>query len=291
MVLNPRRLTQGTLLLAAMTLAIASVSAQATQTGRGAATQPDSLVRQVRTALGHGNLAEARRLAAAGTTPKSSVDLATALVDIYEGKDDHARELLAPLAQANPLGDAAVELGLLEVRRGQRDEGRRRLDRIASNRTLVSPDDYFRLARAARGRLEFQLADDAFQRIENAGRADIDTEYGDMLLQRHRPADAVELYGKALKADPAWVMAHVGAARAFGDDDPQASKAAFEAAKKLAPESPDVSLLAAERAIDAEDYAAAAEALDHVRAGSRELDGRGGDAREACHPEGRQCRS
>jgi tetratricopeptide (TPR) repeat protein len=68
----------------------------------------------------------------------------------------------------------------------------------------------------------------------------------------------------ALTADPAWVRAQVGLARAFGDDDPKASKAAFEAAKKLAPESPDVWLLAAERSIEDEDYAAAAEALDHA---------------------------
>lgn len=264
MAMHFRRSTHNALLIAATTLAIVSVSAQQPAPGRGAAPQSDTLVRQVRTALGHANLTEAQRLVTGATAPKNSVDLAAALVDIYQGKDDHARELLTPIAQANPLGDAAVELGLLEIRRGQRDEGKRRLDRIASNRNLAAPDDYFRLARAARGRLEILLADDAFQRVENAGRADIDTEYGDMMLQRHRPADAVELYGKALKADPAWVMAQVGLARAYADDDPVSSKAAFEAAKKLAPESPDVWLLTAERAIDDEEYAAAADALEHV---------------------------
>ena len=107
-------------------------------------------MRQVRTALGHANLADARRLATGATAPKASVDLATALVEIYEGKDDHARELLMPLAKANPLGDAALELGLLELRHGRRDEGRQILDQIASpQRQFAAQEDYYRLARAA----------------------------------------------------------------------------------------------------------------------------------------------
>jgi len=249
------------LLVAAMSLGVAPVSAQ-----------QDSFVRQVRTAIGHANLAEARRLVTGATVPKASVDLATALVDIYEGKDDHARELLMPLAKANPLGDAAVELGLLELRHGRRDEGRQILDQIASpQRQFAAQEDYYRLARAAAGRREYLLANDGYLRVEKPPRADILTDYADMVLLRRQPQDAADLYKTALTADPAWVRAQVGLARAFGDDDPQAAKAAFEAAKKLAPESPDVWLLAAERAFDDEDYAVAAEALDHaarVRANS-----------------------
>jgi cellulose synthase operon protein C len=246
---------------AAVGLAIAAVSAQQ----KPAATPPaDQLVRQVRTALGHGNPTEAQRLASGATGSAASRTLASALVDIYEGKEDDARAKLTPLAQASPLGDAAVELGLIEVRRGQRDDGRRRLDPAASNRVLNAPDDYFRLARAARARGEIQLADDAFVRIENAGRADIDTEYADMLVQRRDAPAAVEVYTKALKNDPAWVRAQIGVARAYADDDPKAAKDAFEAASKLAPDSPDVALLAAERAISDEDYAAAATALDRA---------------------------
>ncbi len=261
MFINRQRFIRGLAGAAAFSVAIVAVSAQQ----KPASTpQADPLVRQVRTALGHGNPDEARRLASGTMGSADSRALASALVDIYQGKDDDARMKLTPLAQANPLGDAAVELGLIEVRRGQRDEGRRRLDAAASNRALNAPDDYFRLARAARARMEIKLADDGFQKIENAGRADIDTEYADMLLQRHAPADAVEVYTKALKNDPAWVRAQIGLSRAFADDDPKAAKDAFEAASKLAPDSPDVALLAAERAISDEDYAGAATALDRA---------------------------
>ena len=248
--------------------AVAIVSLGAQQAGRPASgPQADALVREVRTALGHAKPDEAHRLTATASGPTASRDLANALIDIYEGKDEAARTLLTPLATANPLGDASVELGLLELRHGQRDEGLARLDRIASNRTLSAPDDYFRLARAARGRREFLLANDAFLRIENAGRAEIDAEYGDMLVQRHQASDAVDVYGKALKAESAWVPAHLGLARAFGDGDPRAALVSFEAAKKLAPDSPDVWLLTAERALDEEDYVRAADALDRVARG------------------------
>src|SRR5262245_11012611 len=109
MAMHSRRSVHSALLIAATTIAFVSVSAQQPPArGPVQATKPDTLVAQVRAALGHGNLAEARRLATAASGPKTSVDFATALVDLYEGKDGHARELLTPIAQANPLGDAAV---------------------------------------------------------------------------------------------------------------------------------------------------------------------------------------
>ena len=243
--------------MAAIALAAVSVSAQAGRAGG----KPDPLVQQVRTALGHANLAEARRLvgSAAGA---ASHDLAAALVAVYEGKDDDARTLLTPLARANALGDAAVELGLLELRHGRRTEGMELLNPAASLRNFADPEDYYRLARAARGRREFPLADDGFQRIDKLPRADIRTEAADLLLQRHRPDLAAPIYRSAIEADPAWVTAYLGLARAYGDDDPKAAKAAFDTAKKLAPQSPDVLLLTAELQVNDEDFAGAKQSLD-----------------------------
>jgi predicted Zn-dependent protease len=248
-------------LAASVALAVASVSAQ---TGRPNTPQTDTLVRQVRTALGHANLAEARRLASDASARPESRDLASALVSIYEGKDDEARTLLTPLARANALGDAAVELGLLELRHGRRDEGRQVLNSIASQRTSLSTEDYYRLARAAAGRREFLLANDGYVQISKQSRADIQTDWGDLFLLRRQPADAVTSYRAALDADPGWVRAHLGLARALGEDDPKAAQAAFDAAKKLAPDSPDVWLLLAERQIDEEDYAGAKQSLDRM---------------------------
>jgi tetratricopeptide (TPR) repeat protein len=245
-----------------MALAVVSVDAQ----GRGAANTAGDVVRQVRTALAHGDVAGARRLADGATTDPARQALSQALVEIHEGKYAAARTRLLPVASASPLGDAAAELGILEIRRGQRADGLRRLDRMLDVRAFAGPDDYLRLARVARASREFLLANDAFQRIENQPRADIHTEYGDLFLERHQNGDAVTSYNKALEIDARWVPALVGVARAFADQQPGASRKALAAAVAVAPESPDVWLVTAELKLDEEDVAGAREALDKVAA-------------------------
>lgn len=240
----------------------------AASTQRGESTLSAS--RQVRQLLGHGDVAGARRLAES-TSAGAERELALALVEIFVGQYDAAAVRLQPLAARAPVSEPALELGLLELLRGQREAGRRRLAPLVAVRTFSSPDDYFRLARAAIGSGEFLLANDAFQRVAKAPRADIHTAWGDLFMRYRQPAEAVTSYRDALTADPAWVPAFVGLARAFGRDDPEAAEAAFEAARKIAPAHPDVLLLAAERALEEDDEAAAGRVLDQlatVRSGS-----------------------
>jgi tetratricopeptide (TPR) repeat protein len=241
----------------ALTLAVGSIGAQ----DRPA---PLDVVQQVRLDLGHGDLDAARRAAYSATGDPADRDLAQALVALFEGKQAEARARLESLAAAQPLGEAAVELGWLDVRTGRVAEGRRRLDPIAAVRTFNSPDDYYRLARAARGIREFLLANDAYQRIVDVPRADIQAEWGDMLLERHRPGDAMTSYRKALEADERWIPAMLGVARALADENPEEAKAALGQAKELAPGHPDVYLVEAELALDAEENDAASAALDEV---------------------------
>jgi tetratricopeptide (TPR) repeat protein len=248
-------------------IAIALTATLFAQAGPGRGTQgsESAQVQRVRVAIGHGNVAEARRLAEA-IPAGAGRDLGSALVDIFEGKDDAARVKLEPLANVNRLGDAALELGLLELRRGQRRQGEARLEPIVSNRTFAGPEDYFRLARAARGAREFMLANDAYNEIAKAKlpRADIYAERGDVWYQRHRPGDAVIEYRTALEADPAWVPALIGLARALAQENPKAAAQAGAEAEKLAPNHPDLWLFKAERRLEQEDLPAAVEALDRV---------------------------
>lgn len=235
--------------------------------GRGAQVSEAAQVQRVRVAIGHGNIPEARRLAEA-IPAGAGRELGSALVDIFEGKDDAARPKLEPLANVNRLGDAALELGLLELRHGQRRQGEARLEPIVSNRAFAGPDDYFRLARAARGAREFLLANDAYNEIAKAKlrRPDIDAERGDMWYQRHLPGDAVTDYRAALEADSQWVPALVGLARALASENPKAAAEAAAQAAKIAPGHPDLWLLNAERSLDQEDLPGALEALDRVAA-------------------------
>src|SRR5439155_19450751 len=115
----------------------------------------------------------------------------------------------------------ALELGLLELRHGRRDAARQLLDPL-TRQTLSAPDDYFLLARAARPIGEFQLANDAYNRLTNVARADVYSERGDLFLQFHQYADALTEFQTSLKADPSPVIAHVCAARALARDDPKA---------------------------------------------------------------------
>jgi tetratricopeptide (TPR) repeat protein len=246
-------------------MCVVTVAAAAQTGGRSGQPSETAQIQQVRVAIGRGQIADARRLAnvipgAAGR------DLASALVDLFEGRNDEARARLAPLAQQNPRGDAALELGLLELRTGQREAGMRRLDGIAAVRTFSGPDDYFRLARAAVGIREFLLANDAYIETATAPRADIQAARGDLFLLRNRPGDAVTDYRKALEIDPGWIPALIGIARALGDENPEAAEAALDDAKKRAPGHPDAWLLTAERQLEGEDLEAAAEALDRVAA-------------------------
>ena len=250
-------------------LALASVSAGAQ--GRGQA--GDALVQRVRIALGHGAVETARQAAESSAPDAPGRDLALALVEIFEGKDDAAAARLEPLARANPRGDATVELALIEIRRGRREQAFRRLEPIVSNRSFAGPDDYLRLARAARAAREYLLAADAFVRIADVKRADVHTERGDLFLERHRYGDAASDFQRALEYDPQWVPALVGLSRAIADDQPQEAEAALAAAEKIAPDHPDVLALKVEQHLDGDDVAAARSMLDRlarVRPGSLE---------------------
>jgi tetratricopeptide (TPR) repeat protein len=249
-------ITRTVMLPVAIILAVASIGAQ----GRPAAVDA---VLQVRTALAHGDVSGAR-LVADKAIDEAAGETARALIDIFLGRDAEARARLLPLAQADPLGEAALELGLLEQRAGRTEEAWRWLDPIASNRRLETPDDYFRLARAAIAIREFQLANDAFGRVEEIARPDIRTADGELFLRYHQNGDAARRFERALELDPEWVPAMLGLARAVAAEDPPAARDLLERARAVAPEHPDVNLAVAEHALEAEDVDAAEEALARV---------------------------
>jgi Flp pilus assembly protein TadD len=236
------------------------------QTQKPPASGPDPIVQQVRTALGHGSAADARRAIETSKSPANATQLAAALIDIFEGKDDEARTKLLALVNARAGVDASLELGLLEMRHGRRSEGQQLLGPIVANRTFNGPEDYFRLARAAIPVGEYLLANDAYQRVKDEPRADIQTEWGDLFEDRDAAGEAVTSYQLALKADSAWVRAYLGISRAVFEEDPKAASEALETARKLAPDHPDVWLLTAERRIFEDDLPAAKAALDKVAA-------------------------
>ncbi|HEU4688065.1 MAG TPA: hypothetical protein VFS23_06895, partial [Vicinamibacterales bacterium] len=98
-------------------------------------------------ALNSGQYQEVEGLLKGATDPASVALRARAL--IAQGKYQEAQALLSPVASAQPASDAALELGLLELYLGRRDEGIRRLRTLASRLDPRTARDYLRLARAA----------------------------------------------------------------------------------------------------------------------------------------------
>jgi tetratricopeptide (TPR) repeat protein len=243
---------------------LTAVGLSQAQSGRPAMSPADALVRQVRTALGHGQAADARTIASGTAGTSSAREFASALVDEFEGNDASARTRLEALAGSNPTREMTLELALLELRHGQRAEALRRLQPLVSQTVLSTTDDFFLLARAAHAAGDPFLANSAYNRIEGNGRADIYAERGDLFMEGHLPGYAVTEYRKALEADDKWVPAYLGLTRALADEKPADAAEAFEKARTLAPNDPDVWLLAAERALKADDAAAARTALDRV---------------------------
>ena len=207
-------------------------------------------------------------MAANTSASAPSREFGAALVEIFKGDDDPARKRLQALVNAGAGKEAIIELAALEIRHGEREAGRRRLQPLTSPGTLTTPDDFLLVARALRvaGRHQnYQLASDAYDRI--AGRPDAYTEHGDLFFEFHQFADAATEYRKALQVDDKWVLAHLGLARALGQDDSEGAGEEFAAAAAIAPDDPDVWLLAAERALAADDVTHAREALDRLAKG------------------------
>jgi tetratricopeptide (TPR) repeat protein len=185
-------LIRASLLFAAVAL-VAAPPYQAQTPGKGPANQ-DLLISQVRTALGRGRAADARSAVDTATAPPIAKEFATALIEIFEGKDDAARTRLQPLADRGNNPDATLELALIHMRTGRRADAERMLAPLVAVRTFNGPDDYFRLARAALPVGEYLLAKDAYMEIESAKRADIQTGFGDLFLAKHAYGEAVTSY-------------------------------------------------------------------------------------------------
>jgi tetratricopeptide (TPR) repeat protein len=225
------------------------------------------LARAVRLALGHGSVDDARRAIQQSRESVGKKAIGTALVAIYEGKDDEARAALVPLTQGTAADDdAVVELGLLERRHGRVEASDALLQRVIGSQADLDSDGFLRLARAADALGDVNLANSVFQRIASADtdRPDVQAQWGDLWLETHANAEAARSFQDALRADDKWIPALLGNARALANDDPKASAAMLARAQELAPKSPDVWLLVAERQLAEQDFDGTKAALDKV---------------------------
>jgi tetratricopeptide (TPR) repeat protein len=180
-------------------------------------------------------------------------DVARARAAIARGRYSEAEQLLAAEARQEPLGNASLELGLLERMLGRTEAAARRLVPIMdAGASASSAAALLRAGRAARALGEFRDANGYFREASSLASDDpiINTEWGDLFLEKYNRQEAIRSYQAALKSSEAHAPAHLGLARALVDDNPPAALAAARRALALDPSLSEAHLIAAELALD-----------------------------------------
>lgn len=170
---------------------------------------------------------------------------------IARGRYQEAEKLLTPAVAAAPGSDAALELGLLQIYLGRRDEATRTLGRVVNGSQSRTAPDLLRMAQAARALGQLQDANRFFQEANRAKPKDavINGEWGLMQLEKSDP-DAKTSLDIALQADPDYPDAIVGMARLASDTDQPAAAQLVERALKVNPNYVPAHLLLSEMALD-----------------------------------------
>jgi tetratricopeptide (TPR) repeat protein len=171
---------------------------------------------------------------------------------IARGRYAEAEKLLQPRVASAPAGDAALELGRLYLYLGRREDGARLLQTVLSRGARNSPPDLMRLGLAAQALGRFQDANSFLRSASGLAPDDpvVNTAWGELFLEKYNRADAVRSFQVALKAEPSYVPARLGLARATLEQDPAAAKTAVEELLKVNPNHVAAHLLLAELALD-----------------------------------------
>ncbi len=229
-------------------------------------------------ALAHGAYDEARTLAGDRNAADPSAAALLARLDILRGEYDAAEERLAPVAAANPISAAGLELALLHQYLGRRDEAAARL-RVLVDRLQGSPDvvDLYRAARAARALGRYRQANALLRNAAGVAPDDpaIETLWGDLFGEKYDQAEASQSYIAALEIDEDWAPALLGMARALADTNPPQASAAASRAIEIDPDYLDAHLFLAQRSLDDRDHEAGKASLDRALA----INGRSLEAR------------
>lgn len=186
-------------------------------------------------------------------------------------RGDYARAetILQPFASANLGGEAALELGLLQLGVGKRQEGRRSLAMVlGADQPNPSARDYLRAARASRALNRIDDAQSYFRDAIAIAPTDprINTEWGDLFLEKYAKADAAKSYQEALKVDPEYGPALVGLARGLMDENPPAATQLAQRALKANPNDFGAQLVLANIAVYQDKKADVKAAIDKILA-------------------------
>jgi cellulose synthase operon protein C len=258
------------LCLATLLLTLAAPDASAAQSLQQiapSAPTPASTLREAARAWREGRYDSVDELTAAIADDPDAV-LLRARAAIARGRYDQARAWLGPMAAAGPTSPAALELGLLEMTLGRRDEAARLLEPLL--RQSGSADDALlgRAARAAAALGHARQANDLFRDAAALAGYDpeLQTAWGELLVEKHNDADAARSFRAAIQADRRNAPALLGLGRTMAETNPAVARQLAERALSINASLVPAHVFLAELALDERDLQTAAAALERALA-------------------------
>jgi cellulose synthase operon protein C len=220
-------------------------------------------------AIAHGKRSDAETLARGRGAGDAAAAAILGRLAIDRGQYDEALAMLQPAAARSPLGEAALELGLLYRELGRAGEAAGVLTPLVNaTRGGVTAEGLLRAARAAHALDQAQTANSLYRDAADALKNDapVNTAWGRFFFEKHKPGESVKSFRLAIQADANWAPAHIGLARALADDDSAAAAAAAARALEIDPALIDAHLFVAETWLDEDKPAEAKRAIDRVLA-------------------------
>ena len=165
-------------------------------------------------------------LAGAQVRPAADSTLGDARRAIDTGRYADAEKLLAVPAASAPGGDAALELGKLQLYLGKKTEGTRTLDRMINASAQNTAADFVRLGEAERALGQFQQANADFRQANQLAPQNVAANigWGELFAEKYNRSDAAKSFQAALMVEPDNVRAKVGMAGLMTDANPPAAR-------------------------------------------------------------------
>ena len=165
-------------------------------------------------------------LVGAQVRPAADSTLAEARKAIDTGRYADAEKLLAGPAASAPGGDAALELGKLQLYLGKKADGTRTLQRVINASPQNTVVDFVRLGEAERVLGQFQQANADFRQANQMAPQNVAANigWGELFAEKYNRSDAAKSFQAALMAEPENVQAKVGMASLMTDTNPPAAR-------------------------------------------------------------------
>ena len=266
-----RRLVRASALEGSAVLLLATTAvlpAEAQSRALDAQASPASIVSDAQHAYRSGHYDTVEQLVGPLAASDPDAALLHARAAAARGRYDDALARLRPLAAADRGGPGALELGLLERSLGRRAEAEPVLEAVIRRASRADGAATGRAARAAHALGRVQQANDLFRDAAAMVGDDpeLQTAWGDLLVEKHQNADAARSYRAAIQADRGYAPAYVGLGEAMADTNPPMARQLVERALTLNTSLVAAHVFVAELALNDRDTAAAASAIDRALA-------------------------